>query len=337
MNKRYIPFLSVAFALVLAGCAEPVMNTESDPAPETKIEQLTQAISSDPANPELFVERAQYHFQNANYGDAIQDMAAAMRLDSINEQYHHLLADIYLQSLRSQLALNTMQRAIRLFPQSRASRLKMAELQIILLQYPAAAASLRRVLEDNPRDVDALYLLGVLYRETDDIDQAIQSFQTVVEIDADHHEAWTMLGNLLDMRGDPMALQCFENAIAIDSTYPQGWHSKAFYLQNNGNVQEALDIYEKIHTIDSAYVDAYLNAGILYLESANAAMAEEKFGKVVALDPNNPLGHYYLGITYESAGLNETALEHLRQALALAPSAARFATAVERLEQKMAQ
>ena len=158
---------------------------------------------------------------------------------------------------------------------------------------------------------------------------------TVVEIDADHHEAWTILGNLLDMQGDPSALQCFENAIAIDSTYPQGWHSKAFYLQNNGKIDEALHIYERIHRIDSTYLDAYLNAGILYLEQGNAALAEEKFTKVIQLNPDHPLGQYYLGIAYESAGMDQRALPYLERALALSPSSARFSLAVDRVRGKL--
>ncbi|MDX1477475.1 MAG: tetratricopeptide repeat protein [Saprospiraceae bacterium] len=335
MIRMHISLLLMALLGVTAACTSDAPADQTTTRPVSDIDQLTEAISAHPDDPSVYVDRARFHYARKNYGDAIQDMASAMRLDSINEGYHHLLADIYLAALRSQLALNTLERAVALFPQSKSSRLKLAEMQIILLQYPAASANIRRVLETNPRDVDALYLLGVMYREQDDLDNAIQSFQTVVEIDADHHEAWVMLGNLLDMRDDPMALQCFENAIAIDSTYPQGWHSKAFYLQNHGQVPEALEIYERIHRLDSTYLDAYLNAGILYLDQDNAAMAEEKFNRVIALNPDHPLGHYYLGITYESAGLDTQALTYLERAAALVPSSPRFASAVERVREKL--
>ena len=58
----------------------------------------------------------------------------------------------------------------------------------------------------------------------------------------------------------------FQFYIQIHNVNPNNiaaWHSKAFYLQNNGKVKEAIELYKKINHLDRHYLDAYLNAGIL--------------------------------------------------------------------------
>jgi tetratricopeptide (TPR) repeat protein len=299
---------------------------------DSAIERINARIEDEPKNAEAIAARARYHFENGNLIDATYDLAAAMKLDSINEEYHHLLTDIYMESYKSVLALRTMERAISLFPESVESNLKISELRIILRKYTEAQSSLRTVLELSPQNIEALQLLGVLFKEQGDFDKARNSFQRVVDLDGDNYEAWTMLGNLMDIQGDPMALQCFENAIDIDSTYSQGWHSKAYYLQNHGDPDQAIDIYHRIQRMDSTYTDAYLNAGILYLEKDDYKSAEQEFRLLSDKAPRNPLGPYYLGISFEEREEFQTALGYFNQAASISPRSAQFAEAVIRME-----
>lgn len=335
MSPRFICGWLLCITLMVGACGEPSENEKQESEPveqESDIANLTAAIEQDPNSADAYYQRARFHYNNANYADATYDMAAAMKIDSVNEEYHHLLADIYMDSYQSELALATMDRTVSLFPESVETLLKAAEIQIILRRYTMASQSLRSVLEKEPQNIQALQLLGVMFKEQGDMDQAIQSFQTVVELDGDNYEAWTMLGNLLDIQGDPMAMRCFDNAIAIDSTYAQGWHSKAFYLQNHGQVDEAIDIYLKIHRLDSSYVDAYLNAGILYLEKGDFKSAENEFLAFQNIDPRNPMAPFYLGVLRETEEKYREALGHYNQAAALSPRTIRFAEAAERMK-----
>ena len=318
----------------MVGCGEsstasaPV--TEETPVP-TDVGELSAAIERNPDDAQAYYNRARYNYENANFADAVYDMSEAMKIDSVNEDFHILLAQIYLESYQSELALKTVDRALRLFPRSTKTRIKAAEMQIILRRYMEAAATLQSLLDEDPQNTEALQLLGILFKEQGDIEQAAKSFQTVVELDGDNYEAWTMLGNLLDIQGDPMALQCFENAIAIDSTYPQGWHSKAFYLQNHEQIDEAIAIYKKIHSIDPTYVDAYLNAAILHIEQSEYAEAEVELQGFIDISPHDPLGPYYMGVSSEQQGKNEEALGFYNQAASLSPRNARYGEAVERM------
>ena len=333
VNEVLVLIVSVATLTLIGSCD----STPQEDAPIEEVasdngsESLGEAIARNPNDPELYYARARNSYDTGNYGDAAYDLAKAMSIDSVNEAYHHLLADVYISTYDSESALRTMERALRLFPESTASNLKMSELLIILKQFQPAATTLQGVLEREPQNIEALQLLGVLFKEQGDIEQAIMSFRRVVELDGDNYEGWTMLGNLLDIEGDASALQCFENAIAIDSTYPQGWHSKAFYLQNHGDIPQAIEIYEKIQTFDPTYADAYLNAGILYLEFGDTDNAAIQFTNLIEQYPTDPTGVYYMGVVSEEAEDYEDALKYYNQASSLSPRSIRFAESAERM------
>lgn len=298
----------------------------------SELQKLTAEVASSPSNAEALYNRAEYHYNHENYADAVFDLAAAMKLDSINEKYHLLLADAYLGSLKSEYALLTMERAVRLFPESTETLVKAAELQIILRRYEDASRTLAKAIQLDPTNVKVYFLLGVMFQEQGNTERAIQSFQRVVEMDSENKEAWTMLGNLYDIAGNDLAMQCFDNAINIDSSYSPAWHSKAFYLQNHGNIDAAIEIYRRIHKIDPEYGDAYLNAGILLLEKDNLETAEQEFLELRELAPTNALVPFYLGVIYERKLDFQTALGYYNQATALSPRNTRFAEAAERME-----
>jgi Tfp pilus assembly protein PilF len=243
-----------------------------------------------------------------------------------------MLADIYMRAAKSQYAIGTMERAAMLFPDSINTYLKLAEYQIVVRQYDRASSSLRRAMTLEPQNLEALHLLGLMYQEQGNPDRAIQTYQTITELNSEDAEAWTQLGNLLDQQNDPRALQCFENAIDADPKYPQGWHSKAFYLQNHGKIPEAIEIYRQIHGIDSTYADAWLNRGILHLELNETSEAQACFDYLIGLDNNSAAAYYYSGIAATKAGNRELARTYLERAKALQPSSERIDQAIRELE-----
>jgi tetratricopeptide (TPR) repeat protein len=296
-------------------------------------DQLNRDIKANPQDADLYFQRAELYVEIEDYESAIRDLAQAMQLDSTNIRYHYLLGDAYMQNFQSQRALRTMERVAAIYPDSLPVQLKLAEFQLILKQYQDVYKTLGRVMETDPRNTRALFLLGITYQEQGNLSRAKQSFQTLTEIDSDNAEAWIMLGKIYAAEDDPLAVQCYDNAIAVDSMSLEAWHAKAYYLQDHGNVPAALNIYERMHLLDVQYTDAYLNAGILYLEQDSIDRAHREFHKLSKIDPSNPLAYYYLGVIAESNGEFNKAMHQYKQAYNLAPDFQRAKNAVQRLQQ----
>lgn len=293
------------------GSADDTLSVTGDPT----IDALTEAIQASPKNVDLYFKRSEIYYSREAYEQAVKDLAMVMKLDSTNLKAHHLLADVYLDSYQSGLALQTMQRAAALYPDSINTKLKLSEFQLILKQYDSALQTLADIMKIRPGDPEALFMLGMVYRDQGKTELAIGAFQSAVERNPDMSEAWVILGDLMDRTHNPLAGQYFDNAIQVDPNNIAAWHAKAYYLQNNDRLDEALEIYKHIHTLDIKYQEAYLNSAILlmYQDSLDAAMKELTILKEIA--PTNPAGWFYIGKVYQLKGQIESAKAAYEQAL----------------------
>jgi tetratricopeptide (TPR) repeat protein len=227
-----------------------------------------------------------------------------------------------------------MERAVALYPDSLNTRLKLSEFQLILKQYDAAYATLQDILEIRPGYPEALFMLGLTFRDQGKSEQAIGALQSAVERDPSLTEAWVILGDLLDRKKDPLAEQYFDNATRIDPKNVSAWHAKAYYLQNNDRIPEALEIYKHIHTLDSQYPEAYLNSTILYLYLDSLDAAEREVNILNGIDPSNAAGWFYKGRVLQSRGNPDGAKAAYEQALRLDPDYGQAQDALQELGAK---
>ena len=307
--------LGCGMAMVLA--CKPEAIPETPTTGNAGLDALNQRIAEDPENANLYFQRGNLYYELEAYDRAIEDLALAMRYDSNNVDYHHLLADIFLDNYKSQRALLTMERAAKLYPERIPTLLKLCEFQLILKQHEASMQTISNILLIDPGNTEALFMLGMNFRDQGNTQRAINSFQTAVEKDSDFIDAWIMLGNLYGDLGNENALQCFDNVIRLDSNNLSAWHSKAYFLQNNDRVNEALELYKKMHVLDAQYSDAYLNAGILYFTQDDLEKAQAEFEILSAVEPESAAAQYYLGLILEQNGDRAGAIQRLEQALAL--------------------
>jgi tetratricopeptide (TPR) repeat protein len=312
------PLLLLCFVALFFCCKKQASSDETmGMTGDAAIDALTQSIQSTPNDPELYLQRSQIFYERQAYDQAIQDLANAMRIDSMNLRAHHLLADVYLDSYQSARALQTMQRAAFLYPDSINTKLKLSEFQLILKQYDGALNTIADIMKIRPGDPEALFMLGMIYKDQGKTELAIGAFQSAVERNPDMSEAWVILGDLMDRTNNPLASQYFDNAVRVDPKNVAAWHAKAYFLQNNDKISEALEIYRHIHTIDSQYPEAYLNAAILlmYQDSLDSAMKELNI--LGQIDPTNPATWFYKGKIYHLKNQPVEAKAAYEQALRL--------------------
>jgi len=120
----------------------------------------------------------------------------------------------------------------------------------------------RRVLRDNPRNVDALRLLAQLAAKSGRGDDAEVLLERAVEIAPDFVQALLDLGQLRkeeDRYGE--ALDCFNHVLALEPTHPQAHFLRAGTLARASFTHEAVDAYRRCLELRPTHLGARLGLG----------------------------------------------------------------------------
>lgn len=312
MNRSFNFFYPVCllsmFVMVFVSCKSDIPASKVSSG-DPEIDQLSDQIDKNNNNASLYFQRAQLYFNKDVYDHAIADLKFALKIDSLNPDYMHLLSDAYMNYGHAQEAEHTLNEALRIYPERVPTLLKMSELKYIMEDYDGSILTVNEIIRIDPQNAEAYFMLGMDFIALKDKSRAINSFQTAVELDSKLTDAWIYLGELYEENKDPKALQYYDSAILSNPESMQAKHAKAYYLQNHNDIPGALELYRKIIVEDKSYTDAYLNSGILYLELDSLDNAYEQFDLMVGVNPTNYLGFYYRGIINEKKGNKEAALK----------------------------
>ena len=282
---------------------------------DSLVDQINLQLEKSPNDIDLLYQRATILFEKDEYEASIQDLEKAMQIDSLKPEIYHLLADNYLNYYRSREAVDMMEKVVRLFPERIPSLLKLSELQMILNQNENSIFTVNEILRLSPQNNEAYFMLGMNFRAIGDIERSINSFQTAVENDPEMVDAWMILGELHEKKGSKDAIKFYDNAINVAPNKPEVIHSKAFYLQNHGDIPGALELYKQINIKTPNYTDAYLNAGLIYIELDSLDLAFEQMNLLAGVEPQNPLAYYYRGLIHNAYGNYEAAAIDLQNSI----------------------
>ncbi|GJM31211.1 MAG: hypothetical protein DHS20C18_02120 [Saprospiraceae bacterium] len=307
------------------GCGSDASNNNAAPEQQIgdtgneDINKLTSQIAANPKEASLYAQRGNLFYKNDGYDEAIQDLTVALSLDSTNVNYHHLLADIYLDYYKSRLALKTMERAAQLYPKRIPTLLKLSEFQLILKMNEASLKTIDKVLQIDPQNSEAFFMMGLNFKEMEDINRAINSFQKAVELDPDLVDGWINLGQLHASIKGSLAEKFFDTAIEVDSTSAYALQAKADFYADQGDLDKALEYYKKITSLDAQNEIAFFNSGLLYLDKNDPQKAYEAFDITIKVSPLHIRAYAYRGLAAEKLGKIAEAKADYKQALTMAP------------------
>jgi len=94
---------------------------------------------------------------------------------------------------------------------------------------------------------------------------------------------------------------------------------QAVELENQGDVEAAIEAYERVIEADPGFAAAYVNLGTIYFAARDLRKAEHYYRRAVEADRNYALAHFNLGNLYEEVGKRTEALLEYQLALKLNP------------------
>ncbi len=218
-----------------------------------------------------------------------------------------------------------------------------------------AEAIYRRVLQVQPRNPDALHLLGMLALETGNAPAALQLISRAIALNTAAGVFRTNLGLVLQRLGRiDEAMNAMRDGLRLEPNLPGArinyaillqqarqfsaaadvlreglsfsptdallWHNVGLMLQQAGRKDEAIAAYQRTIELDGAQVSAINNLATLYRETGRPTESRELCERAIGIQPDFAAAWSNLASALNDTHHPTEAIDAYDRALALAPS-----------------
>ena len=178
----------------------------------------------------------------------------------------------------------------------------------------------RRILDDDPKQADAWYLLGRVGLACHRLDEAVLQLRQALTLRQDFAEAHASLGIALKGLGRfQEAVDCYRVAIALRPDYRDAHNNLGNALDRLGRHEEAVACFSQIVAQWPDYAEAHNNLGMVFKNLKNWDRAASALHEAIRLRPEFAEAHYNLGVIAAETGNDNEALACYQRALAIKP------------------
>ena len=288
-------------------------------SPELKA--VNAKLLESPSSADLYHERSQVYLKLRQFSEATNDSKRAIKMDSTKANYYLTLVDVYFSKNSTRLAKELLEITEKKFPDNTETLLKLAELHFLVKQYQKGIDYVNRALKIDENLAKGYYIKGSIYRESGDTSRAISSLETVIEQDNKNVDAFYDLGIIYAARKNPLALEYYDNALRIEPGNENVKYARAKLLQDVGKIDDAITEYNRILTSNKSCDNCYYNLGAIYLEiKKDNQKALENFTKAIEVNPNYLEAYFARGYTYTKLKDKESAKADYNMCLKLEPN-----------------
>jgi Flp pilus assembly protein TadD len=182
----------------------------------------------------------------------------------------------------------------------------------------AARVGYERVLTANPRNHQALDLLGVVHAFQGRIDDSIAVLRRAVDIAPDFPPALNHLGLALKSRREyGEAVDCLKRAIEIAPDFAEAHINLGNAMLEQGRGDEALVAFREAIRLAPGSALAHNNLGLAFSTLGKRENAEAAYRQSLSLNERSAETHKNLGSLLAEAGREPEAIPHLKRALEL--------------------
>ena len=252
--------------------------------------------------------------------EAVESLKRAIKISPQAATYHSNLGEILRLAGRTVEAEEALMEAIKLAPDSPQALNNLGITQYELRKFSDAVDYYRRALAVNPTMSEALNNLGNALRMTGDIDGAVQAYQEALTHRANYPEAYNNLGTLLQQDGKiDEAEHALRKAIQQNGRYVEAHNNLALLLQSQKKEVDALRILGEALKFAPKNVQTLLITARIQLRRANIVAAEQAARLALREEPENPEVLTVLGQALHETDRYDEAIEVLEKALAARP------------------
>jgi predicted O-linked N-acetylglucosamine transferase (SPINDLY family) len=183
-----------------------------------------------------------------------------------------------------------------------------------------AARLYQEVLRANPKNFNALQLLGFVHFQRGEFENAERIMEKAIRINPSSVDALYNRGCALQALDRPKeALQCFGKALTVKPDFAPALINRGNVLSQLNRFDEALVSYDKALVLQPGSAEALLNRGNVLLELKRPEDALASYEKALAREPRDATAWNNRGSALQELGRHQEAVDSFGKAAALAP------------------
>ncbi len=237
----------------------------------------------------LLLEASVYAEQR-KYESATEILKKALKKEPTNLAVYRELVLTYSLWDKYQEALSYINRAKEKFGIENSELLKWeAQVHSDMQDFKKVEELVNSLLQQNPEDIEAHYILAGIYYEANQYDKSIEIFKKILKIDPNHTDALNSLGYTLAVKGEDLdkAEEYIRRALNFKPYAGYIIDSLGWVFFKRGDYETALELIQTAEHRSLADAEIFQHLGEIYLKLGNTDKAEEYLREALRLDPEN--------------------------------------------------
>lgn len=177
------------------------------------IELAREALFRDPKTLQAYKTMMQVYYEQRQFSMARLIALRASKLDDSDPEIPYTLGLISLAEKDPVKARAQFKRTVEVRPDFLPAHYQLCQMAFEKEDYQGAEEHLRRILQANGKNADALLNLGVAYKGMGQLDKAMATYDEVQKLNAEMPELYLNRGIIIALKGDP------DKAITLFKTY----------------------------------------------------------------------------------------------------------------------
>jgi len=284
----------------------------------------------------LSYQTADILFKLANLYEKIENKEKALNLyEKIIENFpeHEFLFLAYLNRAKvyegrgeKEKSLTEYERASALEPENITLLLKLGTLFSELKRNKEAKKIFLKVIEKEPKNIEANYYLLLLANEEKNWDEAIKYAKIIAQLRKDDPKIYFQIGYFYVLKKETKkAIKALKKTIELEPNNSDNFYLLGLAYQDLKKYKLAEKIYQRALGLKAENPEVLLQMALLCDVRKEQEKVIEYFRKVLSFEPKNALALNYIGYTYAEQGINLEEAENLiRQALEVDPKNAAY-------------
>jgi len=278
-----------------AGAQRPQQQAQTAPrrGPARAVDNVDEAIAKAQAgrvnvSPVKAVEMAGQLYSRGQYGQAQRVCRQIIEARPANADAHNILG-VTLSALgKSDDAITSLRRAIKLNAQAPSYHANLGEILRQNNRLDEAEQALEAAVRLDPQNAQALNNLGIIRYEQRRFKEAVDFYRQALAVRPQMSEALNNLGNAHRMTGDiDAAINAYQEALTIRANYPEAYNNLGTLLQQDKKIEEAEHALRKAIQQNPKYIEAHNNLAQLLASQKQELEALRVLGEALKIAPNN--------------------------------------------------